>query len=156
MPQLDGIHEREIADGPREGGSLGVAGAAQEEGGGGEIKDIADTELAFDGFNAGNPEAGNLAVLFGLVLFYGVEFFIVAGAGGRDFVAVAVVGLVIDDEKVFQTHEVGHDAMSMAMTVVLPTPVASLRAMRKSEPRGKCRRILTRPPRPGGTLRESP
>ena len=145
MPQLDGIHEREIADGPREGGSLGVAGAAQEERGGGDIKDSADIEFAFDDFNAGNPEAGNFAVLFGFVLLFGVEVLVVAGAGRGDFVTVAVVRLVIDDEKVFQTHEVGHDAMSMAMTVVLPTPVASLRAMRKSEPRGKCRRILTRP-----------
>ena len=65
---LDGVHEREVAHRPGEQRALGVAGAAQEERRGREVDDAGDAELAVDGFEAGNPEAGGLVVLLGLLL----------------------------------------------------------------------------------------
>jgi len=49
---LDGVHEREICNGPGEEGAGVVTGAAEEEGGGGEIKDAGDADFLFDGFEA--------------------------------------------------------------------------------------------------------
>ena len=45
--------------------AFGVAGAAQEEGRGGEIVDGADADLALDRLQAGDPDAGLLLALLG-------------------------------------------------------------------------------------------
>src|SRR3546814_12886685 len=70
---LDGVHEGEVAHGPGEEGALGIAGAAQEEGGGREVVDRADAELALHRLDAGDPQAGGLVVLLGLVLVLALQ-----------------------------------------------------------------------------------
>src|ERR1017187_8441476 len=64
---LDGVHEGEVAHGPGEERALGVAGAAEEEGGGGKVDDARDAELALDGFESGDPETGGLVVFLGFL-----------------------------------------------------------------------------------------
>ena len=49
---LDGVHEGEVAHGPWEEGAFGIAGAAKEEGRGGEVDHAGEPELAVDGFKA--------------------------------------------------------------------------------------------------------
>ena len=105
---LDGVHEGEVAHGPGEEGAFGVAGAAQEEGGGGEVDDPRQAQAVVDGLQAGDPQTGGGVVLVGLLLVLALQ-------GGllvvRGLFAVAVVGLVVDGEDVFQAHEVGHDPL---------------------------------------------
>ncbi len=62
---LDGVHEGEVAHGPGKESAFGVARATEEERGGGEIEDARDAELAFYGFEAGDPEAGGFVVALG-------------------------------------------------------------------------------------------
>jgi hypothetical protein len=96
---FDGVHEREVAHRPREEGAFGVAGAAQEEWGGGEVEDAGQAELAVHRFEAGNPEAGGFVVLSPpLSLVTGFEVFVFVRGG---LFAVAVVGLVVDDTRMF-------------------------------------------------------
>ena len=76
---------------------------------GGQSFDLAaQAELAVYGFEAGNPQACRLIVLFGL-------FFLLAFQVGvvrfLRFLAVAVMRLVIDDEDVLQSHQIRHDAL---------------------------------------------
>ena len=106
---LDGVHEREVAHGPREQRALGVARAAQEERRGREVEDARDAELALHRFEAGNPEAGGLVVLLGFLLVVALQLFVVRLR--RRLLAVAVVGLVVEHEDVLEAHEVGHDAL---------------------------------------------
>ena len=73
-------------------------------------KTRADIELALDGLDAGDPEAGGFVVLLGFFLLFAFEVFVLFEPAG-DFVAVAVVGLVVDDQDVLEAHEVGHDAL---------------------------------------------
>jgi hypothetical protein len=67
-----------------------------------------DAELAVDGLEAGDPEAGGLVVL-------SASFFSSPLRSSRrpssGLLAVAVVGLVVDDHDVLHAHEVGHDAL---------------------------------------------
>ena len=107
---LDGIHEREVAHRPREQRALDVAGAAQEEGRGGEIDDARHAELAVHRFQAGNPETRGFVVLLGLFLLVALEVVLVL-CTRSGFLPVAVVGLVIDHEDVLHAHQVGHDAL---------------------------------------------
>ena len=78
---FDGIHEREVAHGPGKERALRIAGAAQEEGSGGEIYDARDTELPVHGFQAGDPEAGGLVVLLGLLSLVALQLFFVRVTG---------------------------------------------------------------------------
>ena len=105
---LDGIHQREVAHRPREQRAFGVAGAAQEERRRGQIDDAADAELAVHGFEAGNPEAGRLVVLLGLLLLVALQVLVVRVVR---LLAVAVMRLVVEDEDVLHAHQVGHDAL---------------------------------------------
>ena len=105
---LDGVHEGEVAHGPGEEGAFGVAGAAEEEGGGGEVDDLGEADLAVDGFEAGDPEAGGFAIPNGFIFGVALEVFLI---GVARFFAVAVVGFVVDDEDVFEAHEFRHDAL---------------------------------------------
>ena len=105
---LDGVHEREVAHRPREQRALGVAGAAQEERRRRQIDHAAKAELAVHRFKAGNPEPCGLVILLGLFLLVAFQIFVVRVVG---LFAIAVVRLVVDDEDVFHTHQVGHDAL---------------------------------------------
>ena len=73
---LDGVHQREVAHRPGEERPLGIAGAAEEEGRGGEIQDSLQAELAIDRFETGDPDACGFAVLFGLLLLVSLQTFL--------------------------------------------------------------------------------
>jgi hypothetical protein len=95
---FDGVHQREVAHRPGEQRALGVAGAAQEERRGRQVVDRCDAQLALDGFETGDPQAGGLVVLLGLLLVVALE---VADLGRRQiigFSAIAVMGLVVEDQ----------------------------------------------------------
>jgi hypothetical protein len=64
----------EVADRPRKQRSLGIAGAAEEEGRGGKIVYRTDDDLAFQGLDAGYPQASRLVVLLRLLLVVALEF----------------------------------------------------------------------------------
>ena len=85
---FNGVHEGEIAHGPGEQRALGLAGTTQEEGRGREVKYGGDVELTFDGFDAGNPKPGGLAVFLRLPLLLRFEVFVVLQSWRRDLVAV--------------------------------------------------------------------
>ena len=105
---LDGVHEGEVAHGPGEQGAFGVAGAAQEEGGGGEVDDPRQAQAAVDGLQPGDPQAGGGVVLLGLLLVFALEGGLLVVLG---LFTVAVVGLVVDRQDLLQAHEVGHDPL---------------------------------------------
>jgi hypothetical protein len=98
---LDGVHEGEVAHGPREQRAFGVAGAAQEERRRGEIDDARESELAIHRLEAGDPEARGLAILLGLFLLVAFQILFVRI---RRLLAVAVVRLVVDGEDVLHAH----------------------------------------------------
>ena len=106
---LDGVHEREVAHRPREQRALGIAGAAQEEWRRGQVDDAAEPELAVHRFEAGNPKARRLVVLFSASFLVAFQVLVV---GFLRLLAVAVVRLVIDDEDVLHPHQVGHHALN--------------------------------------------
>ena len=62
-----------------------------------KVVDGADAELSLDGFDAGDPEAGRFVVLLGLrfLVAFKLVFFV-----GQRALAIAVVGLVVDDDGV--------------------------------------------------------
>ena len=88
--------------------ALGVARAAQEERRRGEVDDAGEAELAVHRLEAGDPEAGGLVVLLGLLPLVALEVVLVGLVG---LLAVAVVRLVVEDEDVLHAHQVGHDAL---------------------------------------------
>ena len=79
---LDGVHQREVAHGPREERAFGIAGAAQEERRRREVEDARDAELALDGFEAGDPEPRGFVVLLGFFLLVALEVVLVIGSPG--------------------------------------------------------------------------
>ena len=105
---FDRVHQREVADRPGEQRTFGIARAAQEEGGRGEIVDGAQAELPLDDLDAGDPEPRGLVVLLGLVLVLALQVLLVAGIG---LLAVAVVRLVVEDDDALHAHQLGHDAL---------------------------------------------
>jgi len=104
-PALDRVHEREVAHRPWEQRALGIAGAAQEERRGGEVDDAAHAELAVDGFEAGNPQARRLVALLSLFLIVALKLLVI---GLLRLLTVTVVRLVVDDEDVLHSHQIGH------------------------------------------------
>ena len=105
---LDGVHQREVAHRPGEQRALGVARAAQEERRGRQVDDAGEAELAVDRFQAGDPEAGGLVVLLGLLPVVALQVLVVRLLR---LLAVAVVRLVVEHEDVLHAHQVGHDAL---------------------------------------------
>ena len=117
---FDGVHQREVAHRPREQRPLGVAGPAQEEGGGGEVDDAPHAQRAGGGVEAGHPQPGRLAVLLRLLaVVAGQGAFLAAlppasrAAAGigilvRGLLAVAVVRLVVQDQDVLHPHQLRH------------------------------------------------
>ena len=93
---LDRVHQAEIRHDPGEEIALGIARTAQEEGRGREVIDRAHAfrQLAVQRLDAVDPEPRGFLVLGRLLL-------VVAGQRalgvGANLVAVAVVGLVVDD-----------------------------------------------------------
>ena len=102
---LDGVHEGEIAHRPGKQGALRVAGTTEEKGRGGEIDHPRRAELAVQGLEAGDPEPRRLPVLLGCLLFVSLEYPFLSLAR---FLAVAVVGLVVQHQDVLQPQEPGH------------------------------------------------
>ncbi len=103
---LDRVHQREVADRPGEQRALGVAGAAQEERGGGQVVDAVTPSLRSGRLQPADPEAGGLAVALGLLA-------VLAGQGSvrAGLLAVAVVGLVVDHDDVLEAHQLVHAAV---------------------------------------------
>ena len=93
---LDGVDQREVRDHPGEECTFGIARAAQEKGRGRQVVDDFDADLGFDGFQAGDPDAGLFFTLFGFAFFVAAQF-LTAVFG---FVAVAVVGFVVDHDDI--------------------------------------------------------
>src|ERR1035441_10229661 len=90
---FDGVHEREVAHGPREQGSFGVAGAAEKERRRGEVHHAGNAELALDDFKSGDPEPGGLVVLLGFLLVIALQ---IAYLIYLRLCAVTVMSLVIE------------------------------------------------------------
>ena len=102
---LDGIHEREIAHRPGKESAFRVAGAAEEEGGGGKIEHPAHAERAVHRLQTRYPEPRRLPVLLGLLPLVALERFLVPFA---PLFPVAVMGLVVQHQDVLEAHELGH------------------------------------------------
>ena len=88
-----------------------VARAAQEERRRREVVDGADADLALDRLEAADPDAGLFVALLGLFALVALE----RSAAGflavlRRLAAVAVVGLVVDDDDVALAAELPADA----------------------------------------------
>ena len=90
---FDRVHQREIGDDPGEQRAFLVAGAAQEEGRGGEVVDGAQPDLALQRLDAGDPQARRLVVLLRLLLLLALEARLLLGVGP---LAVAMMRLVVD------------------------------------------------------------
>ena len=102
---LDRIHEREVAHRPREECSLGVARTPEEEGRGGQVHHATHVEPARHRLQAGDPQPRSLRVLFGFLPVVALQDFLVARSR---LLAVAVVGLVVEDQDALHAHERGH------------------------------------------------
>ena len=86
--------------------AFGVAGAAQEERRGRKIVDGLDADLGLDRLEAGDPDAGFFVALLGFVALVAGERFVLAVG----LAAVAVVGLVVDDDDVLLGAQLAADA----------------------------------------------
>ena len=95
--RLDRVDQREVGDDPGEERPLGVARASEEERRGRQVVDRLDADLGFDGLDARDPDPGLFLALLGLLAIVAGECF---GFGGLGLAAVAVVGLVVDDDDV--------------------------------------------------------
>src|ERR1035438_1965036 len=109
---FDGVHEREVAHGPREERSFWLARTAEEEWRRGEVHHPGNAELALDDFKSGYPQPGGLVVLLGLLLFVALQnayLICIICIGLR---AVTVMRLVIEDQDVLQAHQAGHHTLN--------------------------------------------
>ena len=70
---FDGVDEGEVADGPGKKRSLGPARPGKKERRRGEIVDGADAELALEGLDPIDPEAGGLVIFLRFLLFVALE-----------------------------------------------------------------------------------
>jgi len=105
---LDGIHQREIAHGPRKQRALDVTGTAQEERGGREIHHPGQTELATDRFQTVDPQPRGFAVFLRLLAVVAGELAFLVAVG---LFTIAVVRLVVDGHDVFHAHQRLHHAL---------------------------------------------
>ena len=108
---FDRVHQREVAHRPWEQRALRVAGAAQEKGRGGQIVDTRDAELALDGLEPGDPHPGGFVVLLASSFVLALEVGLGLAFGVLDPLAIAVMGLVVHDDDVLHSHQLGHDAL---------------------------------------------
>ncbi len=95
-PGLDRVDQAEVRDDPREQRSLAESGAAQEEWRGGEVVDRPDADLAGDGPEAVEPDAGVLLILGRVGALFRQQRLLL----GLGRALVAVVGLVVEDDDV--------------------------------------------------------
>ncbi len=102
---FDGVHEREVARGPREQRPLGIARPAQEERRRRQVDDALHTEPALDGLKARHPDARGLAVLLRFLPIVALER--AFGRFGR-LLPIAVVGLVVEHADPLEPHQLGH------------------------------------------------
>ena len=102
---LNGVHEREVAGGPGEQGSLGVPGATEEEGRGRQVHHLTYSKFPLDHLQPGEPHPGFLGVpvCFPLVLTSQRAFVSLSG-----LLPITVVSFVVEDHYVFQGHQLGH------------------------------------------------
>ena len=103
---LDGVDEGEVGDDPGEECPLRVAGAAEEERGGGEVVDGLDADLGLDRLQPADPDAGFLVALPGFLAVLAGQLLVDAVR----FAPVAVVGLVVDDDDLFLRPQLAADA----------------------------------------------
>ena len=103
---LDGVDQREVGDHPGKERAFGVAGAAQEERRGREVVDGLHADLGLHGLEAGNPDAGLFVALLGFDAVVAGELLVLAVG----LAAVAVVGLVVDDDDVLLVAQLAADA----------------------------------------------
>ena len=127
MPHSMASHQREIRHRPRKQRALGVAGAAQEEGRGGEVDHAADAELGLENLQAADPHPRRLLVLLRFAAFLAFE---------RSFLAqflrlggVAVVAFVVEHQHVLHAHQLPahalqHLAFGLQRGRRLPRPLA--------------------------------
>ncbi len=77
----------------------------QEEWGRRQINDTSQAEFAVHGFQAGNPQPGSLIILLGFLAVIAFQFFLVVDFG---LLTITVVGLIVEYEDVFHSHQIGH------------------------------------------------
>ena len=104
---FDGVHQREVAHRPREQRPLGVAGAAQEEGRGGQVDHLRQADFAPDGFESAYPDAGGVLVLLRLLAVFGGQLALVVAVALE---AVAVMPFVVERHDILHAHQLRHDA----------------------------------------------
>ena len=107
MPRLDGVDQREVGDDPGEERPFGIAGAAEEERRGRQVVDRLDADLGLHGLDARDPDPGFLLALLGFLAIVAGERFGLVRFG---LAAVAVVGLVVDDDDVLLGAQLAADA----------------------------------------------
>ena len=101
-PALDGVHERKVAHRPREEGAFGVPRATKEEGRCREIDHPCDADLLLDGLQSRDPHPRGFSVLLRFFAIVALELAFLVLARGP--LAVAVVGLVVEDEDLLHAH----------------------------------------------------
>src|SRR5580658_11143621 len=83
---FDRVHQRKIADRPREQRALAISGTAEEKWRRGQVEERGDAELALDRLEPSDPKTRRLAVLLGIFPLVGRQFFLAVG-----FLAVAMM-----------------------------------------------------------------
>ena len=99
---LDRVKEGEVAHCPRKEGAFDVTGTAQEEWCRGKVEHGAYSELALDCLKSRDPEPRCLGVLLGFVPLVPSGNVLVRRSR---FLAVTVVGFVVQDEDVLHAHQ---------------------------------------------------
>ena len=102
---FDSIHEREITHRPREQGALGIAGTTQEKWSCRQIHHAGNAEFPIHCFKTGNPESGCFAIFIRFLFLLTLQFFVIFILG---LLTVAVMRFVIQDQNVFQSHQIWH------------------------------------------------
>ena len=105
--RLDGVDEREVGDDPGEEVPFPVARAAEEERGRRQVVEAPDADLVADGFETRDPDPGFLVPLLGFGAIFALERLGLAVG----LAAVAVMGLVVDDDDVPLAAEFPADAV---------------------------------------------
>ena len=105
---LDGVHQREVARRPREQRALRVARAPQEERRRRQVDHALHPELPPDDLQPRDPDPRLLEVPLRLLQVFALE---PALDRRVRLLAVAVVGLVVQDDEPLQAHQLGHHAL---------------------------------------------
>ena len=102
---LDRIHQREVTHRPGKQGALCIARALQKEGCCREVIDLLHSQFTFYGLNPRDPQTSFFIVFLRFFLVIALEIVQVVIVW---FLAIAVVGFVVDDQDVFHSHQLRH------------------------------------------------